>query len=95
MRLGKIVGTVVSTRKDSSLESLKLLVVENLATDLEREGGYVVAVDSVGAGLGEVILYATGSSARQTAVTKDKPVDAVIMAIVDSFDIEGRSVRLA
>lgn len=95
MRLGKIVGTVVSTRKDSSLESLKLLVVENLTTDLEREGGYVVAVDSVGAGLGEVILYATGSSARQTAVTKDKPVDAVIMAIVDSFDIEGRSVRLA
>jgi microcompartment protein CcmK/EutM len=56
---------------------------------------YVVAVDSVGAGVGEVILYATGSSARQTAVTKDSPVDAVIMAIVDSFDIEGRSTRLA
>jgi microcompartment protein CcmK/EutM len=54
-----------------------------------------VAVDSVGAGVGEVILYATGSSARQTAVTKDRPVDAVIMAIVDSFDIEGRSTRLA
>jgi microcompartment protein CcmK/EutM len=52
-------------------------------------------VDSVGAGLGEVILYATGSSARLTAATKDRPVDAVIMAIVDSFDVEGRSVRLA
>ncbi|MDQ3697254.1 MAG: EutN/CcmL family microcompartment protein [Gemmatimonadota bacterium] len=95
MKLGRIVGTVVSTRKDPSLESLKLLVVENLTTTLELEGGYVVAVDSVGAGLGEVILYATGSSARQTAVTKDRPVDAVIMAIVDSFDVDGRCVRLA
>ena len=95
MKLGRIVGTVVSTRKDPSLASLKLLVVENLTTDLDREGGYVVAVDSVGAGLGEVILYATGSSARLTTSTKDRPVDAVIMAIVDSFDVEGRSVRLA
>ena len=95
MKLGKIVGTVVASRKDPSLESLKLLVVANLTTTLEREGGYVVAIDSVGAGVGEVILYATGSSARQTAVTKDRPVDAVIMAIVDSFDIEGRSTRLA
>jgi microcompartment protein CcmK/EutM len=95
MKLGRIVGTVVSTRKTPSLESLKLLIVENLTISLEREGGYVVAVDSVGAGLGEVILYATGSSARQTPVTKDKPVDAVIMAIVDSFDVDGRTVRLA
>lgn len=95
MKLGRIVGTVVSTRKDPSLASLKLLVVENLTTGLEKEGGYVVAVDSVGAGLGEVILYATGSSARQTPVTKDRPVDAVIMAIVDSFDVDGRTVRLA
>src|SRR5688572_8200333 len=95
MKLGRIVGTVVASRKDASLDSLKLLIVVNLSTTLEREGGYVVAVDSVGAGVGEVILYATGSSARQTAVTKDRPVDAVIMAIVDSFDIEGRSTRLA
>lgn len=95
MKLGRIVGTVVSTRKDASLDSLKLLVVENLTTGLEREGGYVVAVDSVGAGLGEVILYATGSSARLTSATKDRPVDAVIMAIVDSFDVDGRNVRLA
>ena len=95
MKLGRVVGTVVSTRKDPSLASLKLLIVENLTTELGREGGYVVAVDSVGAGIGEVILYATGSSARLTAATKDRPVDAVIMAIVDSFDVEGRSVRLA
>ncbi|MDQ6886964.1 MAG: EutN/CcmL family microcompartment protein [Gemmatimonadota bacterium] len=95
MKLGRIVGTVVASRKDESLESLKLLIVINLTTELEPEGGYVVAVDSVGAGVGEVILYATGSSARQTQRTKDRPVDAVIMAIVDSFDVDGRSVRLA
>ena len=69
--------------------------MDNLAATLEREGGYVVAVDSVGAGVGEVVLYATGSSARLTPVTKDRPVDAVVMAIVDSFDVEGKSVRLA
>lgn len=95
MKLGRVIGSVVSTRKDPSLDSLKLLIVENLTTALEREGGYVVAVDSVGAGVGEVVLYATGSSARLTAVTKDRPVDAVIMAIVDSFDIDGRVTRLA
>ena len=95
MKLGRIVGSVVSTRKDPSLESLKLMIVENISTTLEREGGYVVAIDSVGAGVGEVVLYATGSSARNTAVTKDRPVDAVIMGIVDSFDLEGRTVRLA
>jgi len=61
----------------------------------QRRTGYVVAVDSVGAGVGEVVLYATGSSARLTAVTKDRPVDAVIMGIVDCFDVEGKSVSLA
>ena len=95
MKLGRVVGSVVSTRKDPSLDATKLLIVENLTTTLEREGGYVVAVDSVGAGAGEVVLYASGSSARLTAVTKDRPVDAVIMAIVDSFDIDGRATRLA
>jgi microcompartment protein CcmK/EutM len=95
MKLGRIVGSVVATRKDPSLDSLKLLIVENLTTSLEKEGGYVVAIDAMGAGSGEVVLYATGSSARQTAVTKDRPVDAVIMAIVDSFDVDGKSVRLA
>ncbi len=95
MKLGKVTGTVVSTRKDPSLESLTLLIVENMTTTLEREGGYVVAVDSVGAGIGEVVLYASGSSARLTNVTKDRPVDAVIMAIVDSYDVDGRVTRLA
>jgi microcompartment protein CcmK/EutM len=95
MKLGKVIGSVVATRKDTSLEGTKLLVVENLTLDLKPEGGYVVAIDAVGAGAGEVVLYASGSSARQTPVTKDRPVDAVIMAIVDSFDAHGTNVRLA
>ena len=95
MKLGKVAGTVVSTRKDPSLESHKLLIVENMTTTLEREGGYVVAVDSVGAGIGDVVRYASGRSARLTNVTKDRPVDAVIMAIVDSYDVDGRVTRLA
>ncbi len=95
MKLGRVIGSVVATRKDQSLEGTKLLVVENLTLDLKPEGGYVVAVDAVGAGASEVVLYASGSSARQTPVTKDRPVDAVIRAIVDSFDAQGKNVRLA
>ena len=89
MLIGKVVGTVVSARKDSKIEGLKLLVVRQL--DIRGRGGssYVVAADSVGAGTGEVVLYATGSSARQTAVTDRKPIDAVVMAIVDTWDIGG------
>jgi len=95
MKMGKVIGSVVATRKDPSLEGVKLLVVENLTLDLKPEGGYVVAVDAVGAGAKEVVLYASGSSARQTAATKDRPVDAVIMAILDSFEAHGKTVRLA
>jgi len=95
MKMGRVIGSVVATRKDPSLEGVKLLVVENLTLDLRSEGGYVVAVDAVGAGSKEVVLYASGSSARQTAVTKDRPVDAVIMAILDSFEANGKTVRLA
>jgi carbon dioxide concentrating mechanism protein CcmL len=95
MKMGRIVGSVVATRKDPSLVGAKLLVVENLSPDLKPEGGYVVAVDAVGGGAGEIVLYAAGSSARQTPGTKDRPVDAVIMAIVDSFEAHGKNVRLA
>jgi len=69
-----------------------MLVVRQLNETGEPQGGYVVAVDSVGAGVGEVVLYASGSSARQTAVTKDRPCDAVIMAIVDQWDVDGETV---
>lgn len=89
MVLGRVVGTVVSTRKEEELQGLKFLLVKACDADGKPTGLPVVAVDAVGAGIGEVILYASGSSARQTKVTKDRPVDATIMAIVDEVEIDG------
>jgi len=87
--LGQVIGTVVATRKDAELEGLKFLMVQNVNVDGEHQGTMVVAVDSVGAGVGEIVLYAAGSSARQTIVTKNRPVDHVIMAIVDEIEMGG------
>ena len=87
MLLGKVVGTVVATRKDEKLAGLTFLVVQVHDVTNKPANTYVVAVDSVGAGVGEMVLYATGSSARQTSSTKDRPVDAVIMAIVDTWSM--------
>jgi carbon dioxide concentrating mechanism protein CcmL len=92
MHLGKVTGTLVASRKEPLLEGLPMLVVRQLDERGDPTGGYVVAVDSVGAGVGEVVLFASGSSARQTAVTRDKPCDAVIMAIVDQWDLDGETV---
>jgi microcompartment protein CcmK/EutM len=92
MNLGKVTGTLVASRKEPLMEGLPLLVVRQLNPDGSLAGGYVIAVDSVGAGVGEVVLYASGSSARQTQATKDKPCDAVIMAIVDQWDLDGETV---
>ena len=90
MNLAKVLGRVVSTRKEESIEGLKLLMLGAAGPDGQLTGGSVVAVDAVGAGEGEYVLYASGSSARQTVETEGKPVDAVIMAIVDSWDIDGQ-----
>ena len=87
MFLGKVIGTVWSTRKDENLVGAKFLIVRQLELDLSDKSSFVVAVDSVGAGVGETVLVATGSSSRQTTFTKNKPVDAVIMAIVDKLDV--------
>jgi microcompartment protein CcmK/EutM len=88
MLLGRVVGTVVATRKEPELEGLKLLLVRAADVEGKATGGLVVAIDAVGAGVGEVVLYASGSSARQTAVTKDRPVDATVMAIVDQVAVD-------
>jgi microcompartment protein CcmK/EutM len=90
MILGKVVGTVVSTRKESVLSGLTMLAVVpiDLKTGNLKDGG-VVAIDAVGAGVGETVLYASGSSARQTEITNNRPVDATIMAIVDTYEIDG------
>lgn len=89
MLLGKVIGTVVSTRKDPKIEGLKFLVVRQVDIHANEMSNYVVAADSVGAGVGEVVLYATGSSARQTVLTDRRPIDGVIMAIVDLWEIDG------
>mgnify|MGYP001095562011 CR=1 FL=1 len=92
MLIAKVVGSVVATVKDEKLESQKLLVCQVHGQDNAAKDQYVVAVDSVGAGLGDMVLYATGSSARQTHLTEGKPCDAVIMAVVDSWDLGGDNV---
>jgi microcompartment protein CcmK/EutM len=89
MVLGRIIGTLVASRKEPTLEGLKLLVVRACDVDGTPTGGIAVAVDAVGAGIGEVVLYAAGSSARQTQVTQNRPVDATIMAIVDEVVVGG------
>ena len=89
MQLAKVVGTVVSTQKDPKVEGFKFLLGRQVDPESQELGGYVVANDAVGAGVGEFVLYASGSSARQTAMTKDRPCDAVIMAIVDSWEVGG------
>ena len=89
MVLGKVIGTLVATRKEPTLDGLKLLVVRACDTKGNPNGGIAVAVDAVGAGVGEVVLYVAGSSARQTTVTQNRPVDATIMAIVDEITIDG------
>lgn len=92
MLLARVAGTVWASRKAEQLDGLPLQVLRQLGPDMKETGAALVAADGVGAGQGDVVLYATGSSARQTRATENRPVDAVIMAIVDSFDIEGKVV---
>jgi microcompartment protein CcmK/EutM len=87
MILGKVVGTVWATRKDEELVGMKFQIVKHLDLDYKLKDSFVVAVDTVQAGIGDVVLMCSGSSARQTALTKNKPVDAVIMAVVDKIDV--------
>jgi microcompartment protein CcmK/EutM len=89
MLIGKVVGTVVASRKEEKLEGVKLLVLKQVNVEGVVGSAYVVAVDAVGAGLDEYVLYASGSSARQTVVTDKRPVDAVVMAIIDQWEIGG------
>ena len=73
MHLGRVAGTLVASQKEALMSGLKFLVVRQIDDNNEETGGYVVAVDAVGAGPGEVVLYASGSSARQTEMTRDRP----------------------
>ncbi len=88
MILARIVGTVVSTRKDARLEGKKLLIVKPISPEGADESGYLIAVDTVGSGAGETVLVVSGSSARNAAECKDRPIDAAIVGIVDEIMLD-------
>ncbi len=90
MFLARIIGTVVATRKEESLVGLRFMLLQPLDEKGKPAGSHVVAADAVGAGVDEVVLYASGSSARQTVATDKRPCDAVVMAIVDRLEVDGR-----
>lgn len=94
MILAQVLGTVVSTRKDPGLSGLKLLLAREVDGKFQPAGSFVVAVDAVGAGEGELVLVAAGSSARLTEATRDRPVDHVVCGIVDAVEIDGRDAWL-
>ena len=96
MFLAKVIGNVVATQKNVKFQGMKLLLIQpyiNKDQVLVQSGSSVVAVDSVGAGLGECVLFTQGSSARLTPTTKDAPVDCVIVGIVDMIEVGGKSVE--
>jgi len=88
MIYGKVTGSVWATQKVDTLNGLKFLIVQHHKVTGEPLDAFTVAVDGVGAGAGEMVLMAQGSSARQTPITQNRPVDAVIMAIVDKLELE-------
>ncbi len=92
MLIARVIGTTVSTIKDPSLTGQKLLLCRQTDETGVATGKPFVAIDSVDAGVGDLVLTAHGSSARQTEITKNRPVDAVIMAIIDSLEVDGKVV---
>lgn len=93
MILAKVVGTVVSSHKSHQLEGIKLLLLEKIdPIAMKGKNDFVVAMDSVGAGVGEVVFYVSGSSARYTSVTDGKSTDATIIGIVDFIEKDGSYV---
>jgi carbon dioxide concentrating mechanism protein CcmL len=91
MLLARVKGTVVSTHKPPTMEGMKFLLLEKIdAVTLAGKGDYVVGIDGVGANVGEIVFYVTGSSARMTETTKGKPSDATIIAVVDIIEKDGK-----
>jgi len=90
MLICRVVGNVVSTIKDEKLTGKKILIVREATAENELVGKPLAAIDTVDAGIGDLVLIAQGSSARQTTSTKDTPTDAVIMAIIDELAVDGK-----
>ncbi|MGA8262416.1 MAG: EutN/CcmL family microcompartment protein [Arenicellales bacterium] len=92
MHLARVIGTVVSARKDERLEGSKLLLLDPLSTNGDSNGtAAIIAVDTVGAGVEEAVIYVTGSSARRAVGSEDAPTDAAVVGIVDHWDANGRT----
>lgn len=90
MILAKVIGTVVSTQKDQKMEGIKFLLLEKIdPVTMQGKNDFVVSMDSVGAGPGEIVFYVSGSSARFTNVTEGRPTDSAIVAIVDYIEKDG------
>lgn len=92
MLMGRVVGTVVSTHKDEGMTGFKLLIVQTVGLDMSPTKSYTVTVDAVGAGIGEMVIVVQGSSARLTNQTKNKPVDAAVVCIVDTVEFSGQTI---
>lgn len=87
MRIGKVIGTIVATRKDEKLIGSKLMITQPLDLDLKPKGDPLIAVDTVGAGIGELVVYTTGTAGRIAARKLDSPIDTAIVGIIDEIDI--------
>lgn len=87
MQLGRVVGTVVATRKSESLVGSKLLITQPIDIDSKPSGKPLIAVDTVGAGIGEIVIFATGTASRNAAEKKSSAIDAAIVGIVDNMDV--------
>ncbi len=92
MELAIVEGTIVSTAKVERLKGYKLLLVNMLTGDMKKTDNFLVAIDSVGAGKGEVVIVVRGSSARQTDKMANVPTDSSIIAIVDSIEHKGNII---
>ena len=92
MLIGRVVGTVVSSVKDPKVAALKFQIVQELDEQNRPRERYIVAADTIGAGHGDLVLFATGSSARQTTLTDGRPIDAAIFAVIDSWDVDDKLV---
>ncbi len=87
MNIGKVIGTLVATRKDDTLVGSKLMITQPLNLKQEYDGKPIVCVDTVGAGIGEIVIYVTGTASRNAARKKDASIDAAIVGIVDNIDV--------
>ncbi|MBZ0299015.1 MAG: EutN/CcmL family microcompartment protein [Anaerolineae bacterium] len=88
MFIGEVIGTVIATRKTANMDGLPLRIVRKINTDATPTRTCVIAVDGLGADVGEYVLVTSGSAARQTRATDNRPVDAIIMAIVDTWQTQ-------